>query len=168
VGARAALADDGQGRLSLGGARYLLVRPETLVGLQRAVEAALGDRAADALAAGGRAGGSKAAQSVEGSREARVERLLRAGGEIGWGLFALERLTHDELVVTVRHSPFAEAYGPSARPVCHLTRGVLESFAAAVLERPLPVVETDCAAAGAPACRFSTVARSPRGGSGGR
>jgi predicted hydrocarbon binding protein len=165
---RDALADDGQGRLSLGGARYLLIRPETLVGLQRAMEAMVGERAADALAAGGRTGGSKAARALEGSREARVERLLRTGGEIGWGLFALERLTPGELVVTVRHSPFAEAYGRSARPVCHLTRGVLESLAAAVLERPLPVVETDCAAAGAPACRFSTVAAtgapSPSGG----
>jgi len=36
-----ALDADGVGGLTLGGARYLLIRPETLVGLQKAVEGAL-------------------------------------------------------------------------------------------------------------------------------
>jgi V4R domain len=124
-----ALAADGRGRLVLGGARYLLIRPETLVGLQKAVEGALGERAAACIAAGGRAGGAKAASS-------------------------LERLTATELAVSVRGSAVAEAYGPSTAPVCHLIRGVLESLAAATFGRPSTVVETACAAMGAPACRF--------------
>ena len=56
--------------------------------------------------------------------------------------------------MTVRRSPFAEAYGAAASPVCHLTRGVLESLAILTLERPTHVVETQCAAAGAAHCRF--------------
>jgi len=154
---RLPLADDGAGRLWLSGARYLLVRAETLAALQRAVEAVLGDGAAACLAAGGRAGGAAAARALAGSPRERVDRLLAMGAAIGWGQFVLERLTATELAVTVRHSPFAEAYGPAAGPVCHLTRGVLESLAAAVLARPRPVAETACAAAGAPACRFATV-----------
>ncbi len=151
------LADDGEGRLSIGGSRYLLIRPETLAALQHAVEHALSSAAAECLAAGGRAGGGRAAGAMTGSPRERVECMLRTGAEIGWGAFSLERLTATEMVVTVSHSPMAEAYGPSSKPVCHLTRGVLESLAASVLEHPRPVVETDCAAAGAPACRFSTV-----------
>lgn len=154
-----ALDHDGAGRLSVGGARFLLVRPETLAGLQRALEAEIGPRASAVLAAGGRAGGARAVAGLAGSAEERARRMLAMGSEIGWGEFALERLTGTEMVVTVRHSPFAEAYGPAAGPVCHLTRGVIESLAAAVLERPLPVVETACAATGAPACRFATVSR---------
>jgi len=157
MAARDQLADDGAGRLTLGGSRYLLIRPETLAALQHAVEQALGPTAAECLAAGGRAGGGRAAGALTGTPRERVERMLRTGGEIGWGAFNLERLTPTEMVVTVNHSPMAEAYGPSSKPVCHLTRGVLESLAASVLEHPGPVVETDCAAAGAPACRFSTV-----------
>ena len=88
-----ALEADGRGGLTLGGARYLLIRPETLVGLQKAVELALGERAASCIAAGGRAGGARAAASLGGSAEERVGRLLRIGGEIGWGEFTLERLT---------------------------------------------------------------------------
>jgi predicted hydrocarbon binding protein len=148
------LEADGRGALALGGARYLLIRPETLVGLQKAVEAALGERAAACIAAGGRAGGVKATAALDGTAEERVRRLLRIGGEIGWGEFALERLTTAELAVNVRRSAVAEAYGPSATPVCHLIRGVLEALAAATLGRPSTVVETACVAMGAVACRF--------------
>lgn len=149
-----ALEADGRGALALGGARYLLIRPETLVELQKAVEGALGERAAACIAAGGRAGGARATAALDGTTEERVRRLLRIGGEIGWGEFALERLTATELAVSVRRSAVAEAYGPSTAPVCHLIRGVLESLAAAAFGRPATVVETACAAMGASACRF--------------
>ena len=154
MSAVSALEPDGRGGLTLGGARYLLIRPETLVGLQKVVEAALGDRAAACLAAGGRTGGARAAASLDGAAQERVNRLLRIGGEIGWGEFALERLTTTELAVSVSHSPFAEAYGPSGDPVCHLTRGVLESLAASIFGGSRTVVETACVATGAPARRF--------------
>lgn len=149
-----ALEADGRGGLTLGGSRYLLIRPETLVGFQKAVEEALGERAAACVAAGGRAGGARATASLDGTAEERVGGLLRVGGEIGWGEFALERLTATELAVSVRHSPVGESYGPSAAPVCHLIRGVLESLATAIFGRPATVVETACVAMGAPACRF--------------
>jgi predicted hydrocarbon binding protein len=136
---------------------YILIRPETLVGVQKAVEAALGARAAECLAAGGRAGGAKATAGLEGGAASRARRLLHAGGEIGWGEFALERLTPTALVVSVGGSPFARAYGAAAAPVCHLTRGVLEALASAVLERPAPMVETACAAMGDARCRFETI-----------
>ncbi len=53
---RVRIDDDGAGTLTVAGARYLLIRPETLVALQRAAESALGSTAADCLVAGGRAG----------------------------------------------------------------------------------------------------------------
>src|SRR5262249_16353529 len=122
-----ALGADGRGGLTLGGARYLLIRPETLVGLQKAGEGVLGERAAGGgRGGGGRGGGARATASLDGTAEERVARLLRIGGEIGWGEFALERLAEAELVVSVRHSAVAESYGPASAPVCHLIRGVLE------------------------------------------
>jgi predicted hydrocarbon binding protein len=138
-------------------AGYILIRPETLVGVQKAIEAALGARAGDCLAAGGRAGGAKATATLEGDASGRAQRLLSAGREIGWGDFTLERLTPTALVVSVAGSPFARAYGAAAAPVCHLTRGVLEALAAAALERPASMVETACVAMGADRCRFESV-----------
>jgi predicted hydrocarbon binding protein len=149
------LADDGAGRLSHRGVRYLLIRPATLAAVQQALAASVGAAAAgECFAAGGRAGGARAAAGLAGTPRERVEALLATGRQIGWGDFRLEALGPAELVVTVGRSAFAEAYAPAGAPVCHLTRGVLESLAAAVLDRPLPVVETACAATGAPACRF--------------
>lgn len=148
------LDDDGRGGLFYRGSRYLLVRPETLVALQKAVEAELGGRAAACVVAGGRAGGGSALRALEGSAEQIVARLLRMGREIGWGEFVLERLTPGELVVTVRNSPLAQAYGAAPGPVCHLTRGVLERLAEVAFGQTAVATETACAATGAPACRF--------------
>ena len=153
---RVPLADDEAGTLSIDGARYLLIRPETLAALQKTAEAALGPRAAECFVAGGRAGGGRASASLSGSRENKVRRLMETGGAIGWGAFTLERLTAEEMAVVVRRSPFAEAYGPSPTPVCHLIRGVLEALAAATLAGAPSGVETACAAMGADACRFET------------
>jgi predicted hydrocarbon binding protein len=136
---------------------YILVRPETLAGLQKAVEAALGPAAAECVAAGGRAGGERATAALAGAPPERVEQLLAQGAAIGWGRFRLERLTATSLAVTVADSPFARAYGGATAPVCHLTRGVLETLASRVLERHVRVTETACAAAGAARCRFETV-----------
>ena len=133
---------------------YVLIRPETLVALQKAVEAVLGARAAECFVAGGLAGGAKAAAALDGPPEARVRQLFEAGRDIGWGDFALERLTATELIVTVGDSPFARVYGRAAGPVCHLTRGVLQTLASTVLDARVVVEETACAAAGAAHCRF--------------
>ena len=65
---------DGTGGLTYRGSRYLLVRPETLVALQKAVEAALGERAPACLVAGGRSGGGAALQTLAGSPEETVAR----------------------------------------------------------------------------------------------
>ena len=136
---------------------YILIRPETLVGVQKAVEAALGPAAAECVAAGGRAGGGRASAVLAGTASARVARLLAQGGAIGWGEFTLERLTATSLSVSVAGSPFARAYGGATAPVCHLTRGVLEALAATVLAHPAAVRETACAAMGAARCCFETV-----------
>jgi predicted hydrocarbon binding protein len=146
----------GRGRLLRGGARFLMIRPETLVGLQRALEARLGAEADDVLVAGGRAGGHRATALLGGDTRARVEALLRMGAEIGWGHFVLERLTEHEFVVTVDDSPFVEAHGPAERPVCHLTRGVLLALAETLFGPPVAVRESACAATGARRCRFES------------
>jgi predicted hydrocarbon binding protein len=136
---------------------YILIRPETLSALQKAVEAALGPAAAECLAAGGRAGGARATAALGGAAQEQVERLLAQGAAIGWGNFRLERLTPTSLAVSVADSPFARAYGGASAPVCHLTRGVLDALAGRVLDRRVHVSETACAAVGAVRCRFETV-----------
>jgi predicted hydrocarbon binding protein len=144
---------------------YILIRPETLVGVQKAVEAALGPAAAECVAAGGRAGGGRATAALGGDAHARVARLLAQGRDVGWGDFTLERFTQTSLSVTVTGSPFARAYGGASAPVCHLTRGVLDALAASVLDLPVTVRETACVAMGASQCRFeASTGRARTGG----
>ena len=59
---------------------------------------------------------------------------MDTGAAIGWGEFALERLTADG---AGRHGPptrrSPRRTAPSTTPVCHLIRGVLEALAAVTL-----------------------------------
>ena len=150
----AELRDDGHGGLLYRGSRFLLIRPETLMGAQRAVEEALGPGVGECFAAGGRVGGARATAAVAGEARERLDRLVKMGRELGWGEFGVESWSPVRLVITVRHSPFAEAYGRSTGPVCHLIRGVLEAFAEQLLGRRMQVLEMTCEAAGATICRF--------------
>jgi predicted hydrocarbon binding protein len=161
--------DPAAGSLAYNGVRYLLVRPETVIEFQRAVEAHAGAEAAGELLyaggfAGGQLSGRRYREEFKLSEAEAVTFMCRMGGEIGWGAFELLRLDlpAGRLEVAVRASPFAQAYArsPDGRPVCHLIRGVLGGLLSGLLARPVRARETGCAAAGAPACRFVVEASS--------
>jgi len=105
------------GRLSYKGVRYLLIRPETLVAFQLAVEAEVGpEKCAELMQAGGFTGGALSARRYRDvfgySDRETAEFMCRMGSEIGWGHFRLVRLdvAGREMTVEVVGSPFAEAY----------------------------------------------------------
>src|SRR3989304_2513800 len=128
---------------------YLLIRPETLVALQKAVEAELGERAGELLARGGHTG---SALSTRRYREA-----------FGLGTEETARFivrVAREMVGSVGRSPFAEAYGPASRPVCHLIRGVVAGLAEGSFGAPAQAREVECLAMGAKTCRFHATVRS--------
>jgi len=141
------LAHDGRGGFRHGDSRFLLIRPETLVGVQQAVERALGARA----------GGARAPSSIAGSAEERARGLTAMAADLGWGTLTVEMLTPTSLVVIGSNSPFPAAHAATGDPVCHLTRGVLEALAENLFGRRVPVHETHCEAAGAERCRFEAV-----------
>jgi len=151
------LAHDGRGGFRHGDSRFLLIRPETLVGVQQAVERALGARAAECFVEGGRAGGARALSSIAGSAEERARGLTAMAADLGWGTLTVETLTPTSLVVIGSNSPFPAAHAATGDPVCHLTRGVLEALAENLFGRRVPVHETHCEAAGALRCRFEAV-----------
>lgn len=155
------LYDPAAGRLTFKEVRYLLVRPDTLVEFQKAVEAEVGwERCAAMMMAGGVAGGARSAaryKSEFGLTDAEiVDFMCTMGREIGWGHFTLNELsaTPQRLVVEVRESPFAAAYGPSDHGVCHLIRGVLAGLASGIFASAVCSAETTCRARGDAICRF--------------
>ena len=156
------------GALLYNDVRYLLIRPETLMAFQKAVEAEVGrERAGELLYAGGFTGGQlsgKRFQEVFGLNEQQaVEFMCRMGGEIGWGKFEVKKLEigHStwRLEVHVHNSVFACAYTRSEYPVCHLIRGVMGGLVAGLSGGEVWAREAACAARGDPDCRFEVEGR---------
>jgi len=153
------------GRLTFNQVRYLLIRPETLVDFQKSVEAVPGERGGGLLYAGGFTGGflsSRRYKETFGySDEEIVGFMCRMGGQIGWGCFELIGLdaTAGQLIVQVKGSPFAEAYGAADQAVCHFIRGVLAGLGAVIFNAEIKAVETHCVAKGDPRCQFTVQRR---------
>ncbi|MBI2461462.1 MAG: hypothetical protein HYV61_08280 [Candidatus Rokubacteria bacterium] len=151
--------DPARGALSYQGVRYLLIRPEPLAVIYRGMlEAGLppGEVFYRAGYEGGVRSGTHFRERFGQSPEGAVRFMAGMGAEIGWGAMTLSRLDPDqgELVLEVAGSPFAEALGPAAEPVCHLIRGVFGGVAEGLLGWTASAVETDCLATGAPRCVF--------------
>jgi predicted hydrocarbon binding protein len=153
--------DPDAGRLTFNQVRYLLIRPETLVDFQKAVEAEMGERAGEMIFAGGFTGGSLSSRrykEVFGYSDEEIVRFMcRMGGQIGWGHFELVELDPGagRLVVQVQDSPFAEAYGAAEHGVCHFIRGVMAGLGAGIFDAEVEAVETRCAAKGDAHCQFA-------------
>jgi predicted hydrocarbon binding protein len=152
--------DADEGRITFNDVRYVVIRPDTVVDFQKAAEAELGERVAELMMAGGYTGGSRSSRTYKEvfnySNEEIVAFMCKMGGEIGWGNFEVEKLDPEdkELIVTVRDSAFAEAYGPSEESVCHMIRGVMAGMAAGIFGTEVTSEETRCQAKGDELCRF--------------
>jgi predicted hydrocarbon binding protein len=109
---------------------------------------------------GGYTGGSRSSQRYKEvfnySDEEIVAFMCNMGREIGWGDFEVEEfdLQERELVVIVKNSAFAEAYGSADQGVCHMIRGVLAGMAAGIFGADVHSEETHCRAKGDDLCRF--------------
>ena len=152
--------DSKKGGLFYKEVRYLLVRPETLAALQKADEKEMGEKVSNILYQSGFQGGtlsSKRYREVFGFSDEEIIRfMVEMGPQIGWGRFELERFDGNKkvLIVRVYHSPFAEGYGRSSKPVCHMIRGVLAGMASFVFRKEIKSEEVSCIARGDEYCRF--------------
>lgn len=73
--------------------------------------------------------------------------------EGGWGVATVDLLSKP-MRATLRNSQESRWEGPSNRPVCHLSAGVMAGYASKMMGRRLDSREVACAAAGAPECVF--------------
>lgn len=140
--------------------RYILIRPETLISFQKAIEKELGGKASQILYQSGFQGGTLSSKKYREvfnfSDEEIIRFMMEMGPQIGWGRFELERFdsVQKHFIINVFNSPFAEAYGPSPSSVCHLIRGVLSGMASIVFRKEIEGKELSCLAKGDKFCRF--------------
>lgn len=147
------------GALYFGQSRYLLIRPETVMALQKDLVARFGAGALAAFLAGGKAGGRSAAQAFADQADSPagvIGFLSRMGGQIGWGALKLTAMdaAAGSFTIEVGASPWAEAYGPADEPVCRFLQGVFHGAAEMLFAGTVVSAETHCAALGHDRCRI--------------
>ena len=152
--------DQAAGALGYKNVRYLLIRPETLAGVQKAMEESNQNEARRAFFQGGFQGGYLSAKTFKEIHDFQdheiINFMMKMGTEIGWGLFRLIDFDPTRHIIRVRveKSPFAEAYGASSKGVCHLIRGVLSGLATVLFDRDCTATEILCLAKGDQHCVF--------------
>lgn len=143
--------------------RYLLMRPDVLMGalvrLDAASRAAFDTAWADAARVHGGASLVAYAKAVDHDPRALTEATVAAAADLGWGRWDLQH-TSGGLALQVHDSPFVAGWRgatpkPAEAPVCAPVRGLLAALAGVLLPGPLVIEETHCAAVhGGGTCRF--------------
>jgi uncharacterized protein len=137
--------------------RYLMLRPEVLMGALRRLEVPARRIALEAFAASVAAHGKDSVLAYREHAGADDGRLLQAmegaAAALGWGHWRFEPGA-TALALTVENSPFAAGFGACEQPVCAPIAGMLQAVAEVVLGREVDSVEHTCVAAGAAACTF--------------
>ncbi len=152
--------DPASGALIYRDVRYLLIRPETIVGFQKTIEKHSRKGAREALFQGGYRGGYLSAKKYKEmqnlSDNETINFMMTMGAEIGWGSFQLIEYDFEnrKLQIRVENSAFAEAYGDATEGVCHLISGVLSGLATVLFARNCIAFEIECLAKGDKHCVF--------------
>ncbi len=157
--------DPERGSLSVQSARYVLMPPTLLMEIQKSLEGTHGREAADFFIEAGVGEGAALAGRFRDVFGYPPDQVLGAVAfmlsESGWGTFTVEMMNMEgrELVFKVAESPFADVYGPSIQPVCHMVQGVLRGVGLAVFDAETTGMEVQCAAKGDTCCRFVVSAK---------
>lgn len=161
--------DADQGAWYDGSRRYLILRPDSLMGALRCLDAATRRAVFAALEQSlQRHGGDSLrayAARVNGDPQALIDATVDAACDLGWGQWTVQR-DGDALDVVVRQSPFAAGWLAAdggahearvAPAVCAPIRGMLAALAQSLGDASAQVQETRCAAQGHGECRFRVV-----------
>ena len=147
--------DEASGAIYDGDRRYLMMRPDVLMGLLHALPPREQAMVLIALAASAReqGGRSVSAYQHEGGNRQLQQTMIDGAAALGWGKWRIAE--HDEgMQLEVDNSPFAHGYGPAGHPVCAPIAGIFESLAEKLLCQKVTVEELDCAAQHGGSCRF--------------
>ncbi len=150
---------DGKGGLMLGPHRYMMIRPDALMGLFLRLPEAERLAALEAFAASITENGGKSAASYAGAGLEEADQLIgiimQTAPQLGWGQWQLARQP-DGLDLQLANSPFVAGFGAADHPVCAPVRGMLAALSRQIFGREARVEESDCAAVtGGEKCCFT-------------
>lgn len=150
--------DPSRGKIQDRDIPYLLIRPDSLMGIFRFLPDADRPAAFEAFARSIAHHGRGSAESYRNigadQADALLDTIADTAPQLGWGIWDLARSGNDGLSLKVEYSPFAAGYGRSDLPVCAPIRGMLEAVGGIVFGADMKARETACAASGAALCSF--------------
>jgi predicted hydrocarbon binding protein len=145
------------GEISQGGIRYVLMRPDVLMGVAREMGHIAPEVFLNALKRSAFVNGIRSFERYrdEGRFDGAdaLERTCNIAASLGWGEWVLHGQNAGIRLIEVRNSPFAAGYGASKFPVCAPIVGILEALTA-IFYSAGHVEETACCSQGADTCRF--------------
>jgi len=150
--------DEQDGSISDNGIRYVLIRPDVLMGIAHELPSPDAARSLTALQASAFRRSRASFEQYRKEGRFNDSDLLAASlpmaTYLGWGVWTFARTDSQSRVIEVRNSPFAAGYGASKTPVCAPIAGVLGAMALVASGTTVHVEELECSAQGFEVCRF--------------
>lgn len=156
-------ADADSGVLRLSAVPCVIVRPEAITSIQKQLELTIGGSAKGILYLSGERSAREGMNPLEADVSpaapltlANARRITESAALLGWGRIEISSFEPDRgrLLLTVKNSPLARAYGTSKKPVCHFLSGWIAGLGRTLMEREVLCEETACAAQGHVRCEF--------------
>lgn len=147
------------GALFQGDIRYVLMRPDVVMGVLRHVAdpAVLIDAMRRSACENAVNSFNSYKQSGALGNSDPVAHCCEMAGQLGWGSWNVVEQASSQYVVEAVNSPFAHAASGEGQAVCGWIAGVLQAVAVAYGHPSAQVSETACAAQGNDCCRFTIV-----------
>jgi hypothetical protein len=145
------------GAIHDGPRRYLMMRPDVLMGMLARLDPATRARADAAFAASVAEHGADSLRAyfreTGGDPSALLAATVGAAADLGWGVWRFEP-GRARLRLEVAGSPFAAGHGAALAPVCAPIVGMLDAVVRVAVGAEPEVRELRCVACGAPQCEF--------------
>lgn len=149
------------GEVRDGDIRYLLMRPDVLMGMFSKLTSEDRQQALQALEQSAYENGQASMRVYRELEFSNSDEMLRffcaSAARLGWGNFSYELGPEERLAFVVTNSAFAAGYGESDAPVCASITGILRAFVEVFFGRSVLVQEVECAALGSEVCRFEVL-----------
>jgi predicted hydrocarbon binding protein len=151
--------DPATGQIVTDGIRYMMIRPDVLMGVACELRGVSIQTFLEALerSAFRHVQASFAQYQAKQPRTGLdfIERVCEGAAQLGWGTWSALPNRDGSVTVEVHSSPFAAGFGSSQQPVCAAITGILRAAAVEAQGGLSPVTELVCAAQGRESvCRF--------------
>lgn len=150
--------DQSAGEIREGDIRYLMMRPDVLMGTLRYLDDCLRLQVLEAMTKSAYVYGRQSISAYRNRAQLSSDNLLftvfQMASQLGWGSWRYFASENGKSTVTVINSPFSTGFGSSSVPVCAPISGILGALFAETHGAKVSLFECKCASQGHGVCEF--------------